>query len=304
MTYEQPILGTECVRRPCAIRSPVRWLAARPSCGSIAASSTPRNGLGDAQRAVCVDRDGQLVGRGFAERRLDRTGLRAVRRAGGVQRDGALFDAAARHEVPRRVVDDLVAVDRCVIVRRRNRERMIVEHARREQDERRARRVPDLVRRRRLVQLAGDRRVLVGVERERIAVAVPADDVERVVRDDILRVAALGGDAHVELTDVVDGILQHRHAEIALVVRRVLRELPELVAELARDRDLTRRLSDEQRSSACAAAAGTSSPSARTGSRAHGIRARRTTIRARPRRSARIASRRRWRCGRSTPSAR
>src|SRR5947209_13471027 len=67
--------------------------------------------LGDAQRTVRVDRDRQLVGERFAERCFDGARLRAVRRAGGVQRDGLLLDAAARHEVPRRIVDDLVAVD-------------------------------------------------------------------------------------------------------------------------------------------------------------------------------------------------
>ena len=93
----------------------------------------------------------------FPEAGLDGTGLRPVRCAGCVQRDRSFLDAAAAHEVPADVVDHFVAVDARVIVRHRNRQRVIVEKARYERAERGARRLEGRVHRWGLVKLAGDR---------------------------------------------------------------------------------------------------------------------------------------------------
>ena len=108
-------------------------------------------------------------------------------------------DAPARHEVAFHVVDDFVGIDVGVVVRRRNRERVVVEQARHERAHHEARAVERLMHRRRLMHAAGDRLEVVDVERERPQVTVPADDVERVVRVDVAGDLAARLDADLEL---------------------------------------------------------------------------------------------------------
>ena len=78
-----------------------------------------------------------------------------------------------------------------------------------------------------------------------IEVAVPADDVERVVVDDVRLVAA--ADAHLdrELAALADRVQLGRRMDVAVVVRRALDDLPVLVAVAARDLDQPGRLEDE-----------------------------------------------------------
>ena len=129
-----------------------------------------------------VDHDRQLLGRLLADRRLDGARVRPVRDARRVERERRDLHPAAAHEVAGDVVDDLVAVDVRVVVRRRDRERVVVELARHE-------RADDEVPRPANVWWTGGgwwTRPVIGsksrdVEGERPEVAVPADDVERVV---------------------------------------------------------------------------------------------------------------------------
>jgi hypothetical protein len=57
---------------------------------------------------------------------------------------------------------------------------------------------------------------------------------------------AAGADTNFEFTDLVDRRTEFGGAKVALVVGRPLGELAELVAKLARNHDLPRRLGDEQ----------------------------------------------------------
>ena len=109
--------------------------------------------------------------------------MRAVRDAVRVNGERRRLDAAARHEVALDVVDHFVGIDVRVVVRRRNRQRVIVEQARHERTQHEARAVERLMHRRRLVHPAGDRLEVADVERERPQVSVPADDVERMMVD-------------------------------------------------------------------------------------------------------------------------
>src|SRR5689334_10939744 len=77
-----------------------------------------------------IDHDRQLLGRLFADRRLDRAGMRSMWDPGGMERERGDLHAAPAHEVASDVIDDLVRVDVRVVVRRRDRERVVVELAR------------------------------------------------------------------------------------------------------------------------------------------------------------------------------
>src|SRR5438874_10507068 len=93
----------------------------------------------------------------------------------------ANIDSAAAHEVASDVVDDLVRVDIRVVVRRRDGERVIVELAWHEAANHEVARLEGEVDGRRLVDAAGDRLEVADVEGEWPQVAVPPDQVERVV---------------------------------------------------------------------------------------------------------------------------
>ena len=87
-----------------------------------------------------------------------------------------------------------------------------------------------LVHRRRLVHPAGDRLEVGDVEHVRVEAAVPADDVERVLRDDVHRAGQPARPVAAVLdVDLDVGALGQqrlgRPAQVALAVRRVLEEL-------------------------------------------------------------------------------
>src|SRR6185503_1994286 len=73
-------------------------------------------------------------------------------------------------------------------------------------------------------------------------VAVPADDVERVVVEDVVLVAA--ADAHLEvvLAALAMGLERGRRMEVAVRERRVLEQLAVAVAVAVRRLDLARRV--------------------------------------------------------------
>ena len=91
----------------------------------------------------------------------------------------------------------------------------------------------------------GDRLEVVDRERPRVDVAVPADDVERVVVDHVGLVAV--ADAHLddELAALAVRAQLRRRVDVAVVVRRVLHQLAVLVAVALRDRDQPGRLEHE-----------------------------------------------------------
>ncbi|MBM2844587.1 MAG: hypothetical protein HW404_2424 [Anaerolineales bacterium] len=121
---------------------------------------------------------------------------------------------------------------------------MVVEKPRHERTHDEVAALKGLVRRRRLVNLAGDRHVVVDIEGPRVEVAVPADDVERMVIEHVAghRLARL--DAHLELAALGVRLQRLRRPQVALAVRGMLQQLAELVAVSARRLDLRRRLDD------------------------------------------------------------
>ena len=126
---------------------------------------------------------------------LDRAGLRAVAVPAGVQGDRALADAGALAGlvVAVDVEHDLVGVDVGVVVGHRDRQRVVVDLARHEVADHEVVALEDLVHRRRLVDAAGDRLEVGDVEGVGVEAAVPADDVERVLRDDVDRAGQAAG---------------------------------------------------------------------------------------------------------------
>src|SRR5581483_5279368 len=93
-----------------------------------------------------------------------------------------------------------------VVIRDGDRHRVEVELARTEGADDEVPTLEGLVRGRRLVDAAGDRLEVVDRERPWKEVAVPADDVERVVVDDVRLVAAAHANLHRELAALADGV--------------------------------------------------------------------------------------------------
>src|SRR2546423_3529475 len=82
-------------------------------------------------------------------------------------------------------------------------------------------------------------------ERPRIEVAVPTDDIEGVVVDDVGLVAAADAYLDQELTLLAVGVQLGRRVDVSVVIRRALEQLAVLVAVAARDLDQAGRLEDE-----------------------------------------------------------
>ena len=169
-------------------------------------------------------------------RRLGASRMRAVRQPVGMVRDRAVLDALAAHELARRVEEHLVGIDVAVVVRRRHGLRIEVVRARAERADHEAVALERLVHRRRLVDAPDDRLEVVDVERPRIEVAVPADDIERMMIEHQLvdRVVLLDQDR--ELALLVARLELLRPADVALRERRALEQLPVLVAVARRER--------------------------------------------------------------------
>ena len=108
--------------------------------------------------------------------------MRTVRNAARMERDRAGFDAFARTEIAAHIKEHFVRFDVVVHPRDLDRFGMIIEQARREGADDVAANLERLMDRRRLMHRAGDRLEVLRVEGEGINVAVPADDIERVMR--------------------------------------------------------------------------------------------------------------------------
>src|SRR3954471_24448624 len=81
-----------------------------------------------------------------------------------------------------------------------------------------------------LVDAANDRLEVVDVERPRIEVSVPADDVERMVVENKLVQAVVLLNQQTKVAHLVVGSKLDRAADVALGVWRALLELTELVS--------------------------------------------------------------------------
>ena len=95
---------------------------------------------------------------------------------------------------------------------------------------------------RRQVDAAGDRLEVVDVERVRVDVAVPADDVERVVVEHVVLVAAADADDQLVVARLVVRHQLLRRVEVTVRVGRVLEQLAVAVAVPVRCLDLSGRV--------------------------------------------------------------
>ena len=92
---------------------------------------------------------------------------------------------------------------------------------------------------------ARDRLEVVDGERPRVEEAVPADDVERVVVEDVLLVAAPNAHLDEELAALASRVQLGGRVDVTVVVRGSLEDLSVLIPVAARDLDEPRRLEDE-----------------------------------------------------------
>src|SRR5262245_60171789 len=77
-------------------------------------------GARDTQWVEGVHHNSQLLGAGLANAALRRAGVRPMRQAARMQRDAALLNASARHEIALDIIEHLVAVHIRVVVGRRD----------------------------------------------------------------------------------------------------------------------------------------------------------------------------------------
>ena len=113
--------------------------------------------------------------------------MRAVRDAGGVDADRctAEFLPSAEIRIAAHVERHFVRLGVAVHVRHLDRVADDVQLPRRERADDEAVALERLMNRRRLMDRAGERLEILRVERERINDPVPADDVERMLREDV-----------------------------------------------------------------------------------------------------------------------
>src|SRR4051794_33196541 len=112
-----------------------------------------------------------------------------------------------------------------MVVRNRHSERVEVELARTERADDEVLARERLVRRRRLMDAAGDRLEVVDRKGPREEIAVPADDVEWVIVEDIRLVAVADAHLHRELALLADGLELGRRMDVPVVIRSAFHDL-------------------------------------------------------------------------------
>jgi hypothetical protein len=152
-----------------------------------------------------------------------------------VQGDRALGDALSRHEVPARVVEDLVAVHVGVEIRDGDCVGVEIEGSRHEVAQRQPLVGEQQVRRRREVDAPNPGVEVAQVDGEGKEMAVPADDVEGMAREHLLEGASPGLQNEPKLPPLVARRPELRNAQIALAVGRGLDELARAVAVVRGD---------------------------------------------------------------------
>jgi hypothetical protein len=115
---------------------------------------------------------------------------------------------------------------------------VVVEQARHERADHEVISLEGLVNGRRLVQAAGDRLEVVDTEGPWIEVAIPTDDIEGVVVEEMAGDAVAHLDAHFELAALGEGLQLFWGTEIAFAVRGMLEQLTIAVAVAVRGLDL------------------------------------------------------------------
>ena len=143
------------------------------------------------ERMLRVEHDGELFRARCILARHDCPRMRAVRNAARMQCDRTAFDPAARTEISAHIKQNFVRLDVVVHPRNFDRFRMRIEKARRKGADDVATNLKRLMDRRRLMHRAGDRLEILRVERERIKIAIPADGIERMMRQRHARRAAV-----------------------------------------------------------------------------------------------------------------
>src|SRR3982751_2634294 len=99
---------------------------------------------------------------------------------------------------------------------------------------------------RRLVHASDNWLEVVNVERPRVEVAVPADDVERMVVEDELVQAVVLLHEELEVTHLVVRLQLDGPTDVTLGVRRALLQLTELVSIALRPADVPAALHDQE----------------------------------------------------------
>src|SRR5438874_2887665 len=160
----------------------------------------------------------------FSARRVltghDRARMRSVRNPARVQRNRCWFNAAPGSEIPTHVKQDFVGFDIVVHPRNSHGFGMRVEHARRERAHYVAANFKGLMNRRRLMYRACNRLEILGVERKRVNVSIPTNDVEWMMRHRHHSPARAVFDQNFGVAFLIDHVQLSWPVQIALGIRR------------------------------------------------------------------------------------
>src|SRR5262245_3173135 len=129
-----------------------------------------------------VEHHRQLFGSRSVFARHDRAGMRAVRNPARVQSNRSWFNPSTRPEIAAHVKQNLVRLNVIVYPWNPDGLWMRIEHTGRKSADDITTNLECLMNRRRLVNGAGDRLEVLRIKREWIDVAVPADDIEGMMR--------------------------------------------------------------------------------------------------------------------------
>src|SRR5437867_2852475 len=155
--------------------------------------------------------------------------MRPVRDAVGMVRDAPELDSLSAHELARRIVEHFVGIDVAVVVRSGHRLGIEIVWPRTERADHEAVTLERLMYGRGLVHAADDRLEVIDVEGPGIEVAIPTDDIERVVVEDELVEAVVLLHEQTEVSHLVVGLQLEGTTNVALGVGCALLQLAELV---------------------------------------------------------------------------
>ena len=148
--------------------------------------------------------------------RHDRARVRPVRNSARMQCDRTALDAAPRTEISADVKQNLIRFDVIMHPRNLDRFRMRIEEARRERADDVTANFKGLMDRRRLMHRAGNRFEILRVESERIEIAIPADRIERMLRQRHARETRAVFNQNIDVFLFVDGDDLRRSMQITL----------------------------------------------------------------------------------------
>jgi hypothetical protein len=198
------------------------------------------------ERMESIDHDGEFPGFLLPDALFYRSGVRSVWNTRGMQGDHPAGDMLAAHKVTIHVIQEFIAVDIAVIVRRRNALGMVVVHPGDEGADHKIVRFKGLMNGRRLVDPTRDGFEIMNAESEGIAASVPSDDIEGMMGVVQSVEHPLFLCFYQKVSCLIDRIEAMRWPDVALTIGGVFEQLPVFTVIAFWIAHRTKGLNDEQ----------------------------------------------------------